>query len=397
MQQACLSTTQILTHWEHQSAAAERMCADILRLDGFQDLDPQSPRGGPDGGKDILCSKGGVSFVAACYFANEPRDFSKIKGKFEDDLEASLKHKRDGIIFLTNQHLTPGERTTLEKAAAAKGKRALMFHREYLRVCLDSPSGYGVRLKHLRIPLSTEEQFAYFASSREAVSEAIAENTRALERLSSRIDRSTAAQIGFMAHTTAVVLDAVRNESKEDVEEMLKASSKIAMSSASVPASSSLTAQLSVALICYVHRLLVPTSFHLLGKLRETQVWLADATGTVNEAVEVPSWDKVPNLLEALVSEWNGAFPELAKNHKSRAIPEIARFFHQLLTIHPFIDGNGRVAREIAFQQIRDLLGVNRDILLDNGPRYYSSLAKADAQDYSELEALFREAVTEAK
>jgi len=79
------------------------------------------------------------------------------------------------------------------------------------------------------------------------------------------------------------------------------------------------------------------------------------------------------------------------------AVPEIARFFHRLLTIHPFIDGNGRVAREFANLQARELLGLSSDILLNQGPRYNSSLRRADGQDFSELEALFQAAIDGAR
>jgi len=118
-------------------------------------------------------------------------------------LDSSLKHKRDGFIFMTNQHLTPGERTELEKAAASAGKRCLILHREYLRVILDSPSGYGLRLRHLQIPLSMEEQFAYFASTNENTALALTEHTRAIDRLSNRIERIAKAQAGLVMESAA--------------------------------------------------------------------------------------------------------------------------------------------------------------------------------------------------
>lgn len=383
-----VSTTLLLTHWERQSTVAERMCADILRLEGFTDLDPQSPIGGPDDGKDILCNKGGASFAAACYFPTKPVSFVKTKDKFESDLEASLKHKREGFIFLTNQSLTPGNRTDLEVIAAGKGKRALIFHREYLRVCLDSPSGYGVRLKHLNIPLSTEEQFAYFASSREAVTQAISENTSAIQRISFQIEKSARAQRELVHHTTAVIMHAVRSNSKIDDDQMLKASSLITFNSASIISNSLISGQMSVALICYIHRLLAPTSPHLLGKLRQTQVWIADATGKLIEGFQAPTWDQVPDLLDTLAKDWNGSFQNMLDNPLQSPLPRIAKFFHKFLVIHPFVDGNGRVARQIASLQLRELLGIDGDISFADGPEYYRALSQADKNNYTALEQL---------
>jgi len=96
---------------------------------------------------------------------------------------------------MTNQHLSPTERTTLETIAGNGGKRALVIHLEYLRVALDSPRGYEVRLRHLRISMTAEEQFAFFAATRDEVADAIAENSRAIDRLAAKIERGAAAQV----------------------------------------------------------------------------------------------------------------------------------------------------------------------------------------------------------
>jgi hypothetical protein len=88
-----------------------------------------------------------------------------MKKKFGFDLTAALSRKRDGFIFMTNQQLTPGQRTALEEVARKKGQRCLIHHREYLRVVLDSPQGYGLRLRHVGIPLTSEEQSAFFAAA----------------------------------------------------------------------------------------------------------------------------------------------------------------------------------------------------------------------------------------
>jgi hypothetical protein len=187
------STDSQLRDWVHGDTAAERLAADILRLEQFQNIDPQSPLGGPDGGKDILCDKDRVLFVTACYFPNGQTTFSTVRKKFSADLGSSLRHGREGLIFITNQHLTPGERSELEALAAKEGKRCLIFHRERLRVSLDSPHGYGIRLKHLRITLSSEEQFAYFATSGDSVKAALDSQREAIELLSHKIDDLSAA------------------------------------------------------------------------------------------------------------------------------------------------------------------------------------------------------------
>ena len=62
------NTYQILINWDKGQAFAERMAAKIIGIEGYQEIDPQSPVGGPDGTKDIICYKEGEKFVVGCFF-----------------------------------------------------------------------------------------------------------------------------------------------------------------------------------------------------------------------------------------------------------------------------------------------------------------------------------------
>jgi hypothetical protein len=269
----------------------------LLRIEGFGGIDPQAPLGGPDGGKDILCEKDGDAFVAAVYFPRGNASYSASKRKF-NALKTSLSHNRSGFIFLTNQTLTIGERSELERLAAAAGKRCLIYHRERLRIMLDSPQGYGARLRHLGVPMSNEEQAAYFAASGQSVTEALREHTRAIERLSHRVLRMGRESMNFAIHTSAVVLDAVRDKSlgRTDVVAMLEATADMNFQRAVGDSMNAVSAQLSPALLCCVHRLIMTSDPVFAGRFRQTQVWLVDNSGTPNAATECPAWDKVPAL-----------------------------------------------------------------------------------------------------
>src|SRR6185369_17455590 len=82
-----MSDTELrLAAWRDGSTQAERLSAAVLRLSGYEAIDPQAPIGGPDGGKDILCTKGGVTWTSAVYFPPTPVAFGTIKKKFVSDL-----------------------------------------------------------------------------------------------------------------------------------------------------------------------------------------------------------------------------------------------------------------------------------------------------------------------
>ena len=390
-----ISTTILLTNWEKGSGDAERLCADLLRLEAFEDVDPQHPLGGPDGGKDILCKKDGNTFVAAVHFPRERINFTATTGKFSNDLEASLKHKMSGFIFLTNQDLTVGERTDLEKIAAGKGKRCLIYHRERLRVTLDSPAGYGLRLRHLHVPMSNEEQAAFFAASGQSFTDALKAQTRAIDALARRIDRFGQQGQEFLLRTAAVVASAVRHEHTH-IEAMLEAAAATSFQRAVEDPKEAVSTHLTPSLLRYVHRLIGPTEPAFAGKFRETQVWLVDRDGKPSSGLECPAWDKVPTLVSELLDEWNRDFASLVEED-DMAISAIARFFQRLVWIHPFVDGNGRLARAILALQARELLSLPEDPVIDRGAPYYSALQQADAGDFTALEDLIRAAVEHAR
>jgi fido (protein-threonine AMPylation protein) len=363
-------------------------------MEAFEDIDPQHPLGGPDGGKDILCTKDGNTFVGAVHFTRKAIKLSETTKKFTSDLEASLKHSRSGFVFLTNQDLTVGERTQLEKIAASKGKRCLIYHRERLRVMLDSPAGYGLRLRHLHVPMSNEEQAAFFAASGQSFTDAIKAQTRAIDTLARRIDRFGRQGQEMFLKTVAVVANAVRHE-HTDVQAMLEAAAATSFQRAVEYPKEAVSAQITPSLLRYVHRLIGPTDPTFAGKFRETQVWLVDQNGKPSPGPECPAWDKVPSLINELLDDWNRDYGTLVED-KGKVIPAIAKFFELLVWIHPFIDGNSRLARAIFALQARELLGLLEDPILDRGAPYYLALQEADSGKFGLLEGLILAAIEHA-
>jgi fido (protein-threonine AMPylation protein) len=385
------STEAQLREWRGQQTFAERLAADVLRLEGFSGIDPQSPFGGPDGGKDLICEKSGTNFVAAVYFPHEDVRFAKTATKFSEDLANSLKHGTAGFIFFTNQKLTPGERAELEKSASAAHRVTLIYHRERIRVALDSPRGYGLRLRHLGIPLSPEEQFAYFASDKDDVTQALQANTEAVHKLTKRFQRLASLQTHFAIETVAAVSAVVQGE-PFDRQSLERGAARLAEE----PVDGHLSSAISPELIKLVHRLLLSDT-QIAGRFRATQVWFHDSTGTARELVEPPPWDQVPILVKDLVNKWNETYPSVNAGSEENKCFAIAEFFHDLLLIHPFVDGNGRTARQILSMQCRDLFELEEDVILDKGVSYYESLQAANGGDFDFLAEMVFGAVEAAR
>ncbi|MBN9384536.1 MAG: hypothetical protein J0H74_27530 [Chitinophagaceae bacterium] len=151
------NTLPILLTWDKGQAFAERMSRQVLGLEGYTDIDPQSPMGGPDGLKDIICSKVGKKFIVGCYFPSRQQKFSAIKTKFRSDFSGVIKNTAHGFIFITNQRITPAQRKELSKTCNVK---IIIFHGERIAGILDSPEGYSIRYEYLGIEPTTAELMA---------------------------------------------------------------------------------------------------------------------------------------------------------------------------------------------------------------------------------------------
>lgn len=151
-----------LRDWSHGQAPAERLAAQLLRVEGFTSIDPSHPLGGPDGLKDVMCKRDGIKWIGAAYFPRSQQSFNAIADKFMQDLTGAETNQVDGFAFITNQELRLGERDQLKKSA--DGIEVELLHLERVASILDSPQCYGIRLEFLDIEMTKEEQLAYIAA-----------------------------------------------------------------------------------------------------------------------------------------------------------------------------------------------------------------------------------------
>ncbi len=156
------------------------------------------------------------------------------------------------------------------------------------------------------------------------------------------------------------------------------------------------TKQLSVGDVCMLHSALLFEYQNEIqvGKIRTNMLWLGGPGSSPTSADFVPpDPSMVPKLFEELLSGWRKSFSSLENATVSEKISATSGFHHRFVSIHPFADGNGRIARFLLSQQARELLNYTRRVILDDRRPYFDALARADKGDYSKLEAEITQAI----
>jgi hypothetical protein len=373
-----------LASWRFGSTEAERLAAAILHLEGYKNIEPQAPLGGPDGKKDILCDRGRRLWLGAVYFPPLTKNFQEIKEKFKFDLNGAVEHNREGIVFITNQRLKISERSHLKEIALEQKKECEVYDIERIRGILDVPTGYGVRVAFLRIPMGIDEQLAFFARRENVIESAVERNTEELKRLAAQI---TSLQVGQRA--VAETMAVISNSSVEMPP--IRLVDPLAMGDIYVPHKATpVSLNFTPELIMYVHRLVgfeLPS--RMIGVYRDQSVYVGMAGTSLTEAVHLPPpASKVPELLKALCDNWCKTFSTL-QSEKDK-VQALANFHYKFLSLHPFLDGNGRVARALLMQQSLDLFGSVNMSRFDRGVLYNQALAAANKGDLTPLEGLIQ-------
>jgi len=366
-------TTKLLDGWEYGQTPSERMCAELLKIEGYEEIQPQAPLGGPDGRKDILCRKDNKKWVAAAFFPSTHQTFSKVKKKFLHDFEGVKRHKAEGFVFFTNQSLTVSE---AEKIADLKKIATKIYDVEQIRLLLDAPIGYGVRLEYLGVEMTKEDQIAFWSVLKDDFAKQIGAHQSTLTELRR--------EMLALAHQTRAFIEQVQQPP----------SLLFARSLQEGLASNFPTSHMSLGQLLWLHRLVLgnaPSSARV-GILRNTNVWIGapGSNATTAKFTPVPAAN-VKEYIEGLLASWRVGYLALVEADERTRFTEIASFHHKFLEIHPFLDGNGRIARVILRQQVRELIGVNVDSFFSNDVEaYYGSLAEADNGNLHPLTELIK-------
>jgi hypothetical protein len=236
-----------------------------------------------------------------------------------------------------------------------------------------------------------EEQLSYFSRRDSNLSEALRIHTATiLAELSRRFERLEERNDTFRAQLDNVASIAQRTLC--EVGAQVPSSNKKAIPVLSMGELD----QLTVDSLCLLQGALLFDSPGApdIGRLRTMRIWIGSPGTTSAQATYVPPDPaSVPELLTKLLLEWNSEYPELKTKSNEEKVSAIARFHHAFLKIHPFADGNGRVARYLLTIQSGILLGERRRVAIEDRAPYLSALAKADDGEFAELEALITQAI----
>lgn len=369
-----MPTDVLLLHWRGGHTKAERLCAGILVIEGYGGIDPQSPLGGRDAGKDIECTAGGQRYVAAVSFPPTLQSFAAIEAKFGDDLEKALVHEPFGFLFFINQKVTPGERTKLVSQALERGVSTTeVYHVERIRAILDSAAGYALRHEYLGVRMTAEEQLSAF---KQQLSEfASLRDEMARQRQKSQLRMESLRTLSRVATVDTPSSVGWKVATPTDV-------------------GATLTNGLTIEAIALVHRAVLGASPSEIqpGRLRGATVWVGHpGSGPESATFRPPPPKDVPTLLGALLQDWNNTLRRSTELNDDAKLEALASFHHQFTAIHPFLDGNGRVARILGQHQCARLFEVESAFVFDNRPAYYAAIQAADKGDLSKLKGFIRE------
>ncbi|KOS05548.1 hypothetical protein AM493_05490 [Flavobacterium akiainvivens] len=369
-----MSTEIMLSNWREGQTKAERLCANLLSLEGYSSIDPQSPLGGPDGTKDIICELNGWKYIGATYFPTTPNNFNAIKKKFKTDLEGFKKNKVDGIIFLTNQKITPIQRETLISIAGNESCNAIIYHVERIRVILDSPIGFGLRLEYLGISMSKEEQLSFFSDQRTYLKDLLKDNSDyIIDSIGKKIEawkepsEKAFKMVQNIYEATMSTFSFLNGHNERSNKKELR-----------FPTINFITDKLTINDLRFFHKaILFETKSTHIGQLRTVDVWIGGNKMSEARFVATKA-SEISKDLQDLLTKWNNNYNSIKDSEKSTIIDAITDFHYSFLTIHPFLDGNGRIARFLLSQQVAELLKINYQIIIEDRSRYFNALSSAE-------------------
>lgn len=148
-------TMHRLADWTGPQWQSEQLAAQVIHAEGYQEVDPTHPYGGPDGRTDALAIKDGQCWIMGSWFPNERQPPAEIRRKVLHDFEGVETNAAHGLVFVTNQKIGRRQREELE---ALLSGRLDLFHRDRVVHVLERPEMGSIRQRYLHLGPSISEQ-----------------------------------------------------------------------------------------------------------------------------------------------------------------------------------------------------------------------------------------------
>ncbi len=151
------------------------------------------------------------------------------------------------------------------------------------------------------------------------------------------------------------------------------------------------SARLSIEDLFVLHKTITQETlggnYQILG-FRKVDVWIGSLEKENASFIPAPP-SNIFALMVELLEWWREEFVRVVHSSIDEKISAIALFHEKFLNIHPFLDGNGRVARILASIQFKDLL--DKDVTLDRIERddYFKALQIARDGNAQRLNDIF--------
>lgn len=120
------------------------------------------------------------------------------------------------------------------------------------------------------------------------------------------------------------------------------------------------------------------------GFYRHEQVYIEGSS------VQLAKWKEIPHLMKEVYKELNN------KDKGIKAVYSAVRIHHKTAKIHPFVDGNGRLARLLMNLRLMRSRFPPTILRKEQRRAYYSALEKADEGDFRALAMLIGKDVEKA-
>lgn len=132
---------------------------------------------------------------------------------------------------------------------------------------------------------------------------------------------------------------------------------------------------------------------YLRGVYRQEEAWIG-LRGCTKEncAINTINPKKIQSEMRTFIADWNEVLNKKNNLKREEIILKLAKMHLQFIKIHPFHDGNGRIARVILIAQIFQLeKHFINCTLFTNKNEYYLALQEANNNDYTRLNKLIKD------